>query len=126
MVADWKFAQPSVHGAPRLVLELARKFCAVLEATEGGFPRTSGYLASDRTNQPDKCMIRTPSGLYRGHVRADVAAILGSRDILFGEIDRRSHLARYHRSMPSAILSEKSPDAALAIKAGLRLALRLV
>jgi Ni,Fe-hydrogenase III large subunit len=49
-----------------------------------------------RTNQPYKCKIRAPSFphlgamdfLTRGHMLADVPAILGSLDIVFGEIDR--------------------------------------
>ena len=54
------------------------------------------YLVSDGTNQPYKCKIRAPSFahlsamdfLTRGHMLADVSAIIGSLDIVFGEIDR--------------------------------------
>jgi NADH:ubiquinone oxidoreductase subunit D len=54
------------------------------------------YLVSDGTNRPYKCKIRAPSFahlqamdyLSRGHMLADVAAIVGSLDIVFGEIDR--------------------------------------
>jgi NADH:ubiquinone oxidoreductase subunit D len=54
------------------------------------------YLVSDGTNRPYKCKIRAPSFahlqamdfLSRGHMLADVSAILGSLDIVFGEIDR--------------------------------------
>jgi hypothetical protein len=50
----------------------------------------------DGTNRPYKCKIRAPSFahlqamdfLSRGHMLADVSAILGSLDIVFGEIDR--------------------------------------
>jgi hypothetical protein len=53
-------------------------------------------LVSEGTNQPYKCKIRAPSFahlaamdfLSRGHMLADVSAILGSLDIVFGEIDR--------------------------------------
>jgi NADH-quinone oxidoreductase subunit D len=54
------------------------------------------YLISDGTNRPYKCKIRAPSFahlqamdvLSRGHMLADVSAIIGSLDIVFGEIDR--------------------------------------
>ena len=54
------------------------------------------YLVSDGTNRPYRCKIRAPSFahlsamdfLTRGHMLADVSAILGSLDIVFGEIDR--------------------------------------
>ena len=54
------------------------------------------YLVSDGTNKPYKCKIRAPSfphlqamdWLCRGHLLADVSAILGSIDIVLGEIDR--------------------------------------
>ena len=54
------------------------------------------YLVSDGSNVPYRCKIRAPSFahlqamdfLSRGHMIADVAAIIGSLDIVFGEIDR--------------------------------------
>src|SRR5262245_32594479 len=54
------------------------------------------YLVADGTNRPYKCKIRAPSFahlqamyfLTRGHMLADVSAIIGSLDIVFGEIDR--------------------------------------
>ena len=54
------------------------------------------YLVSDGTVRPYKCKIRAPSFPHleamdlfsRGHMLADVSAILGSLDIVFGEIDR--------------------------------------
>jgi len=66
---------------------------AAVEAPKGEF---GVYLVSDGTNQPYKCKIRAPSFahlqamdlLSRGHLLADVAAIIGSLDIVFGEIDR--------------------------------------
>jgi NADH-quinone oxidoreductase subunit D len=66
---------------------------AAVEAPKGEF---GVYLVSDGTNQPYKCKIRAPSFahlqamdfLCRGHMLADVAAIIGSLDIVFGEIDR--------------------------------------
>jgi NADH-quinone oxidoreductase subunit D len=64
-----------------------------VEAPKGEF---GVYLVSDGTNQPYKCKIRAPSFahlqamefLSRGHLLADVSAIIGSLDIVFGEIDR--------------------------------------
>jgi NADH-quinone oxidoreductase subunit D len=66
---------------------------AAVEAPKGEF---GVYLVADGTNRPYKCKIRAPSFahlsamdfLTRGHMLADVSAILGSLDIVFGEIDR--------------------------------------
>jgi NADH-quinone oxidoreductase subunit D len=66
---------------------------AAVEAPKGEF---GVYLVADGTNRPYKCKIRAPSfphlqamdALCRGHMLADVAAILGSIDIVFGEVDR--------------------------------------
>jgi NADH-quinone oxidoreductase subunit D len=66
---------------------------AAVEAPKGEF---GVYLVSDGTNQPYRCKIRAPSFAHLqamhllscGHLLADVAAIIGSLDIVFGEIDR--------------------------------------
>ena len=66
---------------------------AAVEAPKGEF---GVYLVSDGTNRPYRCKIRAPSFahlqamdfLTRGHMLADLTAILGSLDIVFGEIDR--------------------------------------
>jgi len=66
---------------------------AAVEAPKGEF---GVYLVSDGSNRPYKCKIRAPSYahlqamdfLTRGHMLADVSAIIGSLDIVFGEIDR--------------------------------------
>jgi NADH-quinone oxidoreductase subunit D len=66
---------------------------AAVEAPKGEF---GVYLVSDGTNRPYRCKVRAPSFahlqaiefLSRGHMLADVAAIIGSLDIVFGEIDR--------------------------------------
>jgi NADH-quinone oxidoreductase subunit D len=64
-----------------------------VEAPKGEF---GVYLVSDGTNKPYRCKIRAP-GFYfmaamdhlsRGHMLADSVAIIGSLDIVFGEIDR--------------------------------------
>ena len=66
---------------------------AAVEAPKGEF---GVYLLSDGSNKPYRCKIRAPGYLHlqamdylcRGHMLADVSAILGSLDIVFGEIDR--------------------------------------
>jgi len=66
---------------------------ACVEAPKGEF---GVYLVSDGTNKPYRCKIRAPGFshlsamdfLCRGHMLADVSAILGSIDIVFGEVDR--------------------------------------
>jgi NADH-quinone oxidoreductase subunit D len=65
----------------------------VVEAPKGEF---GVYLVADGTNRPYRCKIRAPGFahlqamdlLCRGHMLADVVAVLGSLDIVFGEIDR--------------------------------------
>ena len=64
-----------------------------IEAPKGEF---GVYLVSDGSNRPYRCKIRSPSFAHlqamnfisRGHMLADSVAILGSMDIVFGEIDR--------------------------------------
>ncbi|MGH7078843.1 MAG: NADH-quinone oxidoreductase subunit D [Acetobacteraceae bacterium] len=65
----------------------------VVEAPKGEF---GVYLVADGTNRPYRCKIR-PTGyaflqaievLGRHHMLADVVAIIGSIDVVFGEIDR--------------------------------------
>ena len=64
-----------------------------VEAPKGEF---GVYLISDGSNRPYRCKIRAPSYAFlqaldvlsKGHFLADVAAILGSLDVVFGEIDR--------------------------------------
>jgi NADH-quinone oxidoreductase subunit D len=64
-----------------------------VEAPKGEF---GVYLISDDSNRPYRCKIRAPGFAFlqatdflsRGHMLADVTAIVGSLDIVFGEIDR--------------------------------------
>jgi NADH-quinone oxidoreductase subunit D len=66
---------------------------AAVEAPKGEF---GVYLVADGTNKPYRCKIRAPGFAHlqamdfmnRGHMLADVSAILGSLDIVFGEVDR--------------------------------------
>ena len=64
-----------------------------VEAPKGEF---GVYLISDGSNIPYKCKIRAPGFshlqamdyLIKGHMLADVPAVLASLDLVFGEIDR--------------------------------------
>ena len=64
-----------------------------VEAPKGEF---AVFLVSDGTNKPYRCKIRAPGFsflsamdfLSKGHMLADTVAIIGSLDIVFGEIDR--------------------------------------
>ncbi len=66
---------------------------AAVEAPKGEF---GVYLVSDGTDKPYRCKIRAPGFahlqamdfLCRKHMLADVSAVLGSLDIVFGEVDR--------------------------------------
>ena len=64
-----------------------------VEAPKGEF---GVYLVSDGTNKPYRCKIRAPGFAFlqatefmtKGHMLADLVAVVGSMDIVFGEIDR--------------------------------------
>ncbi|MFZ5931173.1 MAG: NADH-quinone oxidoreductase subunit D [Pseudomonadota bacterium] len=66
---------------------------AAVEAPKGEF---GVYLISDGSNKPYRCKLRAPGFahlqamdyLCTGHMLADASAILGSLDIVFGEVDR--------------------------------------
>ncbi len=66
---------------------------AAVEAPKGEF---GVYLVSDGSNKPYRCKIRAPGFAHlqamdfmcTGHQLADVSAIMGSLDIVFGEVDR--------------------------------------
>ena len=66
---------------------------AAVEAPKGEF---GVFLIADGTNRPYRCRIRAPGFAHlqgidfmsRGHMLADTVAIIGSLDIVFGEIDR--------------------------------------
>ncbi len=66
---------------------------AAVEAPKGEF---AVFLVSDGTNMPYRCKIRAPGFAHlaamdfmcRGHMLADSVAVLGSMDIVFGEVDR--------------------------------------
>lgn len=64
-----------------------------VEAPKGEF---GVYLVSDGTNKPYRCKIRAPGFAHlasldmmsKGHMLADVVALIGTQDIVFGEVDR--------------------------------------
>jgi len=66
---------------------------AAVEAPKGEF---GVFLVADGTNKPYRCKMRAPGFahlqsmdfLCKGHLLADVSAVLGSLDIVFGEVDR--------------------------------------
>jgi len=66
---------------------------ACVEAPKGEF---GVYLVSDGSNKPYRCKIKAPGFLHlqslnamsKGHMIADVVTIIGTQDIVFGEIDR--------------------------------------
>jgi NADH dehydrogenase (ubiquinone) Fe-S protein 2 len=66
---------------------------AVVEAPKGEF---GVYLKADGSNRPYRCRIKAPGFLHlqsldfmsKGHLLADVVTIIGTQDIVFGEVDR--------------------------------------
>ena len=66
---------------------------AAVEAPKGEF---GIYLISDGANKPYRLKIRAPGFVHlsaldemvRGHMLADVVAVIGTPDIVFGEVDR--------------------------------------
>jgi NADH:ubiquinone oxidoreductase subunit D len=66
---------------------------AVVEAPKGEF---GVYLVSNDTSRPYRCRIKAPGFLHlqgldfmsKGHLLADLVTIIGTQDIVFGEIDR--------------------------------------
>ncbi len=66
---------------------------AAVEAPKGEF---GVYLVSDGSNMPYRCKIRAPGFAHlqaldfmcKGHMLADNVTIIGTMDIVFGEIDR--------------------------------------
>jgi NADH dehydrogenase (ubiquinone) Fe-S protein 2 len=66
---------------------------AAIEAPKGEF---GVYLVSNGTNKPYRCKVRAPGVFHlqgldfmsKGHMLADVVTIIGTQDIVFGEVDR--------------------------------------
>lgn len=107
MTDDRRYAPPSRTGMKSGMEEMIHHFkyfsegfsvptgetYAAVEAPKGEF---GIYLVSDGSNKPYRLKIRAPGFAHlaamdemaRGHMLADVVAIIGSMDIVFGEIDR--------------------------------------
>jgi len=107
MIDDYKIAPPPRAEMKRSMEALIHHFklytegyhvpageCyAAVEAPKGEF---GVYLVSDGTNKPHRCRIRAPGFAHlqamdfmsKGHMLADTVGIIGSMDVVFGEIDR--------------------------------------
>jgi NADH-quinone oxidoreductase subunit D len=107
LTPNHKFTQPSRSEMKRSMEALIHHFklftegvhvpagevYAAVEAPKGEF---GVYLVSDGGDKPYRCKLRAPGFahlsamdfLCKDHMLADVSAILGSLDIVFGEVDR--------------------------------------
>lgn len=107
MVDDYKIAPPSRADMKSSMEALIHHFklytegyhvpagetYTAVEAPKGEF---GVCLVADGTNKPYRCYIRAPGfahlqaldAMSRGHMLADTVSIIGSMDIVFGEIDR--------------------------------------
>jgi NADH dehydrogenase (ubiquinone) Fe-S protein 2 len=74
-------------------IEKKRESYISIEAPKGEF---GVFLVSDGTNRPYRCRIKAPGFLHlqgldmmsKDHLIADIVTILGTQDIVFGEVDR--------------------------------------
>jgi NADH:ubiquinone oxidoreductase subunit D len=68
----------------------------VYNAVEAPKGETGVFLASNGNNKPTRCHVKSPGLLHiqtldfmaTGHSLADLVAIIGTQDLVFGEIDR--------------------------------------
>jgi NADH dehydrogenase (ubiquinone) Fe-S protein 2 len=75
-----------------IVLRAGETYCAT-EAPKGEF---GVYLIGNSTEKPFRCKIKAPgfghlqslNDMCKGHMLADVVTIIGTQDIVFGEVDR--------------------------------------
>jgi NADH-quinone oxidoreductase subunit D len=75
-----------------IVLNSSETYTAT-EAPKGEF---GIYLIGNNTNKPYRCKIKAPgfghlqalNDMCKGHLLADVVTIIGTQDIVFGEVDR--------------------------------------
>ena len=69
---------------------------SVYASTEAPKGEMGVYLVSDGTSRPYRCKIKAPGfahlagldAMVRGHLLADLVTIVGTQDIVFGEVDR--------------------------------------
>lgn len=107
ITSNFKFAPPKREAMKQNMEELIHHFklfsegmhvpvgeaYAAVEHPKGEF---GIYLISDGANKPYRMKIRAPGFAHlaaldemsRGHMLADVVAIIGTQDIVFGEVDR--------------------------------------
>jgi NADH:ubiquinone oxidoreductase subunit D len=85
-------ADPPLQALHRGLPRARRRGLCRVEAPKGEF---GVYLVADGTNKPYRARsarrlphLQAMDFMNRGHMLADVSAILGSLDIVFGEIDR--------------------------------------
>ena len=107
MIKDQKVAPPPRSEMKRSMEALIHHFKLFTEgvhvppgevyaAVESGKGEFGVYLVADGSNRPYRCKVRSPGYVHlealdfmaKGHALADVPAIIGSLDIVFGEIDR--------------------------------------
>jgi NADH-quinone oxidoreductase subunit D len=107
MIADHKLAPPQRTGMKQDMESLIHHFKLftegystppgqVYQAVEAPKGEFGIYIISDGANKPYRLKIRAPGfphlasldEMARGHMLADVVAIIGTQDIVFGEIDR--------------------------------------
>ena len=107
MTGDAKFAPPKRENMKQNMEELIHHFKLFTEgmhvpagevysAVEHPKGEFGIYLVSDGANKPYRMKIRAPGFAHlssldemtRGHMLADVVAIIGTQDIVFGEVDR--------------------------------------
>jgi len=75
-----------------IILPFGETYTAT-EAPKGEF---GVYLISNNTEKPYRCKIKAPgfghlqalNEMSKGHMIADVVTIIGTQDIVFGEVDR--------------------------------------
>jgi|SRR6185437_6670943 len=106
-VYDYKLASPSKAYVKYSMESLIHHFKLYTEgfslyssdfyySTESPKGEFGVYITTDGTNKPYRCKIRSPGffhlqglgKLLRNHMIADLVTIIGSLDIVFGEIDR--------------------------------------
>ena len=107
MVADTKFRAPrreemkeDMESHNHHIKFFTEGYCvpegetyAAIEAPKG---ELGVYLVSDGANKPYRLKVRAPGFVHlsaldemvRGHMLADVVAVIGTQDIVFGEVDR--------------------------------------
>jgi NADH dehydrogenase (ubiquinone) Fe-S protein 2 len=76
-----------------IIIPSSQETYTAVEAPKGEF---GVYLISDGTNKPYRCKIKAPgfshlqalNFMCKGHMIADVVTIIGTQDIVFGEVDR--------------------------------------